>query len=67
MVAVLTTDSDTYLMSEKEGPLYDELTVIGPGGAIDDVPGSDGTEIHRSHSARGEPPKVPRFWSKACR
>ena len=42
-------------MSEKEGPVCDGLTVIGTSGAIDDVPGSDGTQIYRFHTARGEP------------
>ena len=37
MVAVLTPDWDTNLMSEKEGPLDDGLTEIGPSGTIDDV------------------------------
>ena len=55
MVAVLTPDWDSNLMSGKEEPLCDGLTEVGPSGPIDDVPGSDGIEIHSFHTVRGEP------------
>ena len=51
MVAVLTPDWDTCLMSENEGLLDDGLTVIGASGAIHDVLGSDGV-TYSFHTAR---------------
>ena len=54
MVAVLTLDWDTCLMTGSEGALNDGLPMIGASGAIHDVLESDGVETYRFHSARGE-------------
>ena len=55
MVVVLTSDCDTYLMSENEGRLSDGLSVMGASGAIHDVADSDGVDIENFHTLRGEP------------
>ena len=54
MVAVLTLDWDTCLMTGSEGALNDGLPMIGASGAIHDVLESDGVETYRFHSARSE-------------
>ena len=51
MVAVLTQDWDTYLVSVNDELHSNGLSVVGANGAIHNMSGSDGIEICRSFDA----------------